>query len=688
MTDLRLNVPVLIARMLACTGLAASITLAQIVPGTEPGQTDPSAPPVPQPEQPGFAEPEPNAGETPRTGKEPPALEELAAPEAPMDEADPEQPTYLVSAFVLRYANDHPQLPAIDDLLMRQVKLGWRDGGYVEYTPGEEEATITIGDIALKPPVRFTSRALLAVARAVVDELNRYGIIGVTVSPSDAEFAAPEEGDPEWGKDVRKTGRNAVSLLIRTGIVTELRTIALGERFPGPDRINNPAHAHILNNAPVQVYLQDDPVRQDLLRRDLIERYVFRLNRHPGRRVDIAVSAAQQPGGIALDLLVNENKPWMVYFQASNTGTESTADWRERFGFIHNQLTNRDDILSLDYITAGFQDSHAVIGSYDTPIFEDWLRIKPYFSWNDFTASDVGFAGEDFSGNGYAIGAELSANVYQHRELFVDLFAGVRFQHVEVDNEAVDVAGEDDFFIPTIGARMERITDVSETNLDLSFEFNLADVAGTDAETLNELGRINPDDEWVAMQWNFAHSFYLEPLLFSDWGDPQSPNATLAHELYLGFRGQYAFDYRLIPNFEQVVGGLYTVRGYPESVVAGDSVVVANLEYRFHLPQALGLDPNPSELFGRSFRWQPQQPYGRADWDLILRGFVDVGRVVQSEKETFESDNTLIGTGVGAEFAFRRNFSVRVDWGIALEEIEDQVSSGSNRFHIVATLLY
>ncbi len=685
MTESRKRVHLFVARMLACTGLAASMSLAQIVPGTQPGQTDPSDP---QPGRPGFADPEPNAGETPRTGKEEPPLAELARPTAMPEGADPERPTYLVSAFVLKYGNEHPQLPAIDDLLLREVKLAWRDGGYVEYTPGEEEAYVVIGDVAIKSPAKFSSRALLAVARAVVDELNRSGIIGVTVSPSDAEFAAPEEGDPEWGKDVRKSGRNAVTFIIRTGVVTELRTIALGERLPGADRINNPVHAHILRNSPVQVYQQDDAVREDLLRRDLIENYVFRLNRHPGRRVDIAVSAAQQPGGIALDLLVNENKPWLIYAQASNTGTDTTADWRERFGFIHNQLTNRDDIFSLDYITAGFQDSHAVIGSYDTPIFEDWLRFKPYFSWNDFTASDVGFAGEDFSGNGYVLGGELAANVYQHRELFVDVFAGVRFQHVEVDNEAVDVAGEDDFFIPTFGVRLERFTDVSQTNLDVSVEFNLPDVAGTDPDTLNELGRINPDAEWVTLQWNFSQSFYLEPLLFSDWGDPQSPNATLAHEVYLGFRGQYAFGARLIPNFEQVVGGLYTVRGYPESVVAGDSVVVGNLEYRFHLPQALGLEPNPSELFGRTFRWQPQQPYGRADWDLILRGFLDVGRVVQSERETFESDSTLVGTGVGAEISYRRNFSLRVDWGVALQELEDRVSQGSNRFHIVATILY
>lgn len=670
------------ALIAACAGLCASMSLAQ--PNT-PG-TDPTGKELGQPT---FAAPEPNAGEKPRTGKDDDSkLKELTTP-PPSEAADQERPSYLVSAIVVKYANEHPQLPAVDDLLQREVRLGWRDGGYVEYSEGEEEANVLLADIAIKPPVRFSSRALLAVSRALVDELNERGIIGVSVAPSDAEFAVPEEGDPAWGKDVRKAGRNAVTLLVRTGIVTELRTIALGERFPGADRVDNPAHARILKNAPVQVYKQDDAERSDLLRRDEIEDYVYRLNRHPGRRVDIAVSAAQQPGGIALDLLVNENKPWMAYAQISNTGTESTNEWRERFGFVHNQLTNRDDILSIDFVTAGFDASNALIVSYDTPIYEQWLRLKPFFSWNEFTASDVGQAGEEFNGSGWKFGAELTANVYQHRELFVDLVAGARYEHIEVDNEAVDVSGDDNFFLPYFGTRIERNTDVNTTNASVLFEFNLPDVAGTDGDTLNELGRIDPDDSWIALQWDISHSFYLEPVFFKQqWSNPESKLATLAHELALSFRGQYAFDRRLVPNYEQVVGGLYTVRGYPESVVAGDTVAVFSAEYRFHLPQALGIDPNPGELFGQTFRFKPQQPYGRADWDLVLKGFFDVGRAINSQRESFERNETLIGTGVGMDFVFKRNFTIRVDWGVALDEIEGEVSSGSNRFHIVGTLLF
>ena len=42
-------------------------------------------------------------------------------------------------------------------------------------------------------------------------------------------------------------------------------------------------------------------------------------------------------------------------------------------------------------------------------------------------------------------------------------------------------------------------------------------------------------------------------------------------EVALSVRGQYSFDDRLIPQNEDVAGGLYSVRGYEESETAGDT---------------------------------------------------------------------------------------------------------------------
>lgn len=106
-----------------------------------------------------------------------------------------------------------------------------------------------------------------------------------------------------------------------------------------------------------------------------------------------------------------------------------------------------------------------------------------------------------------------------------------------------------------------------------------------------------------------------------------------------------------MPNFQQTAGGLYTVRGYPEAVVAGDNAFIASAEYRYHLPRGLSSSVQPSEFFGTPFRFRPQYPYGPVDWDLIFKGFVDFGRVTHEDRQSFEEDATLVSVGIGAELA-------------------------------------
>lgn len=599
---------------------------------------------------------------------------------------DPETPSYLVGAFVIRYAVEHPQFPALDDLMKARVTLGVVDGGYAKPSSATTKATYSIEELCTQPPQRYTTFALFAVQRAVKQALEKEGIFATLVTLSDQEFApndARKEGEAQY-VDQRPKGSTAVTLIVRTGVVGEERTLAFGDRVPYEERINNPLHAPILKNSPVKVFEQDDPRRADLLRKDKLDDYVYRLNRHPGRRVDLAIAAGEREGELALDYLVNENKPWSIYAQISNTGTAQTNEWRERFGFVHNQLTGADDILSIDYVTAGFEDSQYVGLNYERPIWGDWLRMRLFGNANSFQASDVGATEEQFDGSGWAFGGELIANILQRQSLFLDAYAGARWQHITTTNDALDTEGDDDFFLPDVGLRLERFTDTSATNAEAGFEFNLQDVANT-SDNLDDLQRQNADPDWGTFHGLLSHSFYIEQFFIEN---SSAANTTLAHEIALAVRGQYAFNYRLIPNFQDVLGGMYTVRGYPESVVAGDSVVVGTIEYRFHLPQALGIEATPGKLFGETFRYRPQVPYGRADWDLVLKGFLDMGSSNINSAQGTESDETLIGAGVGVDLLYRRNLNVRVDWGIALDEIEGEVTSGSNRFHISATILF
>ena len=68
----------------------------------------------------------------------------------------------------------------------------------------------------------------------------------------------------------------------------------------------------------------------------------------------MAAYEEDEESGVELQYLINESRPWRVFGQVSNTGTEQTDEWREHFGFVHHQFTGNDDVLSIDYMTAGF----------------------------------------------------------------------------------------------------------------------------------------------------------------------------------------------------------------------------------------------------------------------------------------------------------------------------------------------
>lgn len=634
--------------------------------------------------------------------------EQEQPPLEPLESLPPAEPieqdgqSFPVSEFVLVYARPHPNHPPLEQISAQRLKLGWTTKGFVAPREGVPTVERSLDEIRLEPLRSFYVSAIRSINSQITRALNRRGLIGVLVTPSPDEFEGEigEEGAEEI-EDIRD-GSTAMTLVIHTALVTKVRSVATGERFEGEQRVDNDAHRRIRVLSPIKPAIdadgdgQVDEPRQDLLDRREVDAFVYRLNRHPGRQVAVAVGPGEHPGDAVLDYLISESKPWTAFFQISNTGTEQTNEYRERFGFIQNQLTNHDDILSLDFVTSGFEDTNAFIGSYEFPFFgSERLRARVYGSWNEFTASDVGLTGLEFEGNGWVAGAELKWNFFQHNDLFLDLKGGARWQHVRVkDNSPGGLTGSDDLFFPYVSVELERFGAKSNTFASVTVEWTSSSISGSDVNQLARLGRAFPDDDWVVLKWEAQHSFYLEPLIFGEaWKDPSTPgSSTLAHEIALVFRGQYAFGNRLIPQVEEVAGGLFSVRGYPESIVAGDTVLVATAEYRLHIPRLLGVNPNPGEVFGRPFRFARQQVYGRPDWDLIFRAFIDVGRTEQSDKLAFEKEETLVGAGVGVELLIKRNLNVRVDWGIALDSVRDGtpdvVSEGSNRFHILATILF
>ncbi len=595
-------------------------------------------------------------------------------------------PAYPVSRLVFAYALPHPDLPDPGRLRDVVVLLTPTSDGYIGPVAGGPVEAVRLGSFDGSRTVRLYASGLAAINRGVRDALeHEFGMIGHLVTPDAGEVAYQTTRE-----DLRPDGDTELTVLVWRAAIGQVRTVAAGDRIAersdnDDSNVNHAAHVRLRGRNRLGV--------GDLLTRPALDEQIARFNRHPGRSVEAAVAPGAQPGDVVVDLLISEPKQWTAFTQASNTGSESTDRWQYRFGFVHNQLTGRDDVLRLDYITAGFDETHALLASYSFDLGPR-ARATVRGRWNEYTAADVGLGFENFVGEGYEVGAEVAFNVLQDGDRFLDVFVGARFESVEVENRLFLIEGSEDFFLPYAGVRWERSTPLKQTFAEASIEGNWASVAGTDEIGVQELGRFGVDHEFAVLRASWYHTRFLEP-----WFDPagfrgdRGPDAmTLAHELALSVRGQHALGHRLVPNFEMVAGGFSTVRGYDESDVVGDNALIASAEYRFHLGRAGSIAPEPATIFGRPFRGRRTRAYGGADWDLVLKGFVDAARVTQNDAPFFERDETLVGVGVGAEMRLKRNLTVRTDFGMALTDVGEGANRtttvGDTRLHFSATLLF
>lgn len=607
-----------------------------------------------------------------------------------------------IDRFEFQYGLAHPALPPVAALEHVTVVLT-RDDGVWHAAGAKRGETLTLGRIP--EGSRFAGDGLTAVAQAVVKWFNARGIYGVWVA-----FTQLESSDARV-IDRRPTGDRTARVVVWASQISGLRTLARGSRFKPQNSIDNPKHRWILADSPLKAGAKPGEPGS-LFLKDKLENYLRALNIQPGRRVEASIESAGKPGRVVLDYLVNEEKPWQLFSQVSNTGTETTGKWRIRLGFQDTQLTNHDDILNLDAISTPDRKTYGTFLSYRIPLLRPArLLVRVYGSYGDYLANDVSLVGLRFAGRNWLGGFEFSNWTPLGRGWELNTLLGASYVHYDIQSEISDFTlgqGYSNFLIPYISPIIKR--DAGWWSLSGSFrlDYALSGVSNKNPNTgVPALGRTGADSQWTSLRWNLDGSLYLDPLF--EGGPARAKH--LANEVALRIRGRYLLNgKRLIPQEEEPIGGYYTVRGYPESILEADEFVTSSVEYAFHLPRVLK-PGEPGKLFGRPFKWRPPQRQQRADWDLIFRTFFDYGyRQVTPLPATsgqssgssgglplIDRNVSLAGAGVGVELVVGQNFSMRCDFGTALIGLRDNsrpvgqqivVPKGNKQVYLIATLAW
>ncbi|MEY4786554.1 MAG: hemolysin secretion/activation protein ShlB/FhaC/HecB, partial [Planctomycetota bacterium] len=451
--------------------------------------------------------------------------------------------------FKMEPAN-HPRMPSTDNLMQTSVtlyKVDSGDGSSYSGSPTSNgtKTTLTLAELS-QANGTLTDSARVSIQNAVVSSVNAAGIGGVACLMDAAGSAS---------------GTNTINVVAAQ--VSSVRTVTSGVRAdPVNQSVNDPKQASVVAGSPI--------TGGGLLEKEVLDDYLYSLSRFPGRTVSAAVTSEPSSSQVVLDYFVQEKNIFDVFFQISNTGTEQTSYWQEQIGILATQLTNNDDILSVNYQTASFTETQSVTGYYDARVgtMKD-LRWRVTGTWGNYSSSDIGLAGEDFNGSNWGAQGDLIWNFYQKGNFFLDFDASARAWNSYTSNELFETTGNANFFTGSGTVDALAIGDTWAIQGSLGAAFT---TTNADQEELDNLGRANTSSNFTTINGSLYGSVYLDPIFDAGWaGGTYKP---LVHEIFGSIRGQYAFDYRLTPLSQYVMGGLYTVRGFQQSIDAGDSAFV------------------------------------------------------------------------------------------------------------------
>ncbi|MCH1430702.1 MAG: hypothetical protein L7U87_08120 [Chlamydiales bacterium] len=616
---------------------------------------------------------------------------------------------YKVSRLDIEYVDDYQGLPDINYLLDTDLYLEKTEDGFVPPKNIDNLYKVRLSEIQdLSPDFSFSRGALRLVTRRIVEQINKKGIIGI-YAYIDFDQVSPQ------GEDLRSSDDLSLRIMITASTVSSIKALQAGaditdeDTWEDEEKLEDSTKAlfeRIYRLSPVQVAEHDhDRITSSLIQKGLLQDYLYFVNRHPGRRVDLKIKPEENLEA-SVYFLVLEGKPWRVAYNTSNTGTK----WVNQFDVVHYQLTDNDDIFKASYITNDFEDFKSFVFSYEAPFYTS-VRDRWQIHWNgsEFQSS-LGIFKEDpepeFSGEQFAIGAQYIGNIYQYKDFFFDFVFDTTFKNLKSRNKLIQEAdgsprmGSAHFAIPSLTLKASRVTKTHSLFSGLTIERNMP-TKGKDLFKLNrgDTNNNGPEKASTIFRWNNSFSFYLEPLLDTrGWQDVSTPeSSTLAHEVQFLTKIQYT-PHRLVPQFKGSVGGPSSVRGYPQGVASGDNSYSLSLEYRLHVPRLLPIQPiDQLDSLGDgakpSFKWAPTFVYDRPDWDLVLKAFSDYGRAInlrRTETALAEVNEELWSIGLGIELLYKSNLQVKADWGIIQKEMvaRKDLKIGYSRWHVNISAIY
>ena len=297
----------------------------------------------------------------------------------------------------------------------------------------------------------------------------------------------------------------------------------------------------------------------------VLSRAINMADSQPSKSLKLQFAESETGGGIDATLLVDDLRTHFAFVSVNNTGTDDTGQFRLTGGYQFTNLFNRDHNLSLSYTTSpsDFSAVKQYGASYTIPFYSVGGQLNVFLARSDV---DTGVIAQNLSISGAGTIALLH---YKHTFLQSGAYKqqlDFGLDHKLFENEVgflgIPIAGS--------GEVLSRPASISYIGFwqgaGKSVSFNIAPYvnipggANGNDEDYDDL-RFGATADWSLLRFGFGYDQLLGP----NW------------LFRLNMAGQQSSD-RLISGEQFGIGGIYSVRGFDERSLLGDSGYQANFE--------------------------------------------------------------------------------------------------------------
>lgn len=297
----------------------------------------------------------------------------------------------------------------------------------------------------------------------------------------------------------------------------------------------------------------------------VLSRAINMADSQPSKSLKLQFSESETGGAIDTKLVVDDLRTHFAFVSVNNTGTDETGQFRLTGGYQFTNLFNRDHNLSLSYTTSP-SDTSAVKqygASYTIPFYEVGGQLNLFLARSDV---DSGVVAQNFSVSGAGTIALLH---YKHTFLQSGAYKqqlDIGFDHKLFEND-----------VGFLGQPIQGSGDVLSRPFSLAYigfwqgagksiSFNIAPFVNVPGGTSNSDSDYDNLRPGATAEWSlFRFGLGYDQLLGPNW------------LFRANIVGQYSGDL-LISGEQFGIGGIYSVRGFDERSLLGDSGAQMNLE--------------------------------------------------------------------------------------------------------------